>query len=86
ERELRQKVRNAIRYATEQRGRRLMEFPTTEAGDAEFFAQRHAEDLRFDHRRRRWLIAEDSGIWTPDPVESLTGLVVAAMRERQRRA
>ncbi len=87
DRELRQKVRNAIRYGEEQRGARLVEFPTTEAGDAEFFAQAHGDHVRFDHRRRRWLLTDrESGIWTPDPTERLTGLVVQMMRERQRRA
>ncbi len=62
-------------------------FPLTEAGDAEYFAALHADDVRFDARRSRWLLREDvSGLWLPDVVECLRGYAVDAMRARQRHA
>jgi hypothetical protein len=84
--ELRTKIRNAILYGSGRRGERLVDFPLTEVGDAEFFADRHGERVRFDHRRGRWLLASESGLWIPDPVEQLRGLMVESMRERQRHA
>lgn len=86
EAELRQKVRNAIKYGKGRRGEKLVEFPTTEAGDAEFFADRHADAARFDHRRDRWLLAGADGVWESDHVEALNLLAIELMRERQRRA
>jgi putative DNA primase/helicase len=34
----------------------LCDFPRTDAGNAEFFAKVNADDLRFDHKRERWLV------------------------------
>ncbi|HEY0874852.1 MAG TPA: phage/plasmid primase, P4 family, partial [Vicinamibacterales bacterium] len=59
-------------------------YPNTESGDAEFFASLHADDLRFDHRRDRWLIVDHaSGIWLPDRTNQVVGLATKAMRRRQ---
>lgn len=84
--ELRQKIRNAIRYAKGQRGAKLVEFPCTEVGDAECFADRYGDTVRYDHRQGRWLLATESGIWEPDPTEQLHRLVTSMMRDRQQRA
>lgn len=62
-------------------------FPLTEAGDAECFASLYEEEVRFDHRRERWLVSDPtSGIWVPDPVERLTQMAITMARERQRHA
>lgn len=83
---LRLKIRNAICYGKGQRGAKLVDFPTTEAGDAECFAEHYGEMVRFDHRRGRWLMAGDAGIWEPDAEEHLNRLVIEMMRSRQDRA
>ena len=57
-------------------------FPYTEAGDAEFFAAKHANDVRFDHARRRWLHF-DGTRWRPDEQGFILTLALAAMRDRQ---
>src|SRR5258708_5431149 len=41
---------------TERRDAERNRFALTDAGNAEMFASLHGEQLRFDHRRRRWLI------------------------------
>ena len=58
-------------------------FPYTEAGDAEFFAAKHADNVRFDHARRRWLHF-DGTRWRPDEQGFILTLALAAMRDRQR--
>jgi putative DNA primase/helicase len=64
-----------------------VEFPLTEAGDAECFADLYQDQVRYDHRRGRWLVSDEvSGIWVPDPVERLTQMAVEMMRSRQRQA
>lgn len=63
------------------------DFPYTESGDAEHFAQMYAERVRYNHRKSRWLIADDeTGLWLPDPVDEMYELAKASMRERQKRA
>ncbi|MFN2444086.1 MAG: hypothetical protein ABR606_00635, partial [Vicinamibacterales bacterium] len=37
----------------------------TEAAVAERFARRHGDDVRFDHRRQRWLLWQGNR-WAPD--------------------
>jgi P4 family phage/plasmid primase-like protien len=59
------------------------EFPNTEDGDARFFAHRNADRVRFDHRRGRWLLLSETGLWVPDQVQGVTRLAADAMRERQ---
>lgn len=62
-------------------------FPLTESGDAEHFAHLYRDNVRYDHRRGRWLISnETSGIWIPDPVERLNQMAVRMARSRQRDA
>jgi putative DNA primase/helicase len=85
EHNLRTKIRNAIRYATGRRGEKLVEFPRTEAGDAECFASINAEHVRFDHRRARFLIFSGHR-WMPDPDGAVHRLGLDAMRVRQQRA
>src|SRR5258708_11383679 len=61
--------------------------PLTEAGDAECFADLYQDHVRYDHRRGRWLVSDEtSGIWARDPVERLTQMAVGMARERQRQA
>jgi hypothetical protein len=61
--------------------------PLTEAGDGECFADLYQDHVRYDHRRGRWLVSDEtSGIWIPDPVERLTQMTVDMMRARQRQA
>ncbi len=85
--ELRAKIRSAAECAKGARGAKLIQFPETEAGDAEYFASRYAGRACFDARRQRWLLAEDeSGLWLPDPVERLRGYAVDTMRARQQQA
>ena len=57
-------------------------FPYTEAGDAEFFAAKHAGDVRWDNASERWLI-HDGNRWKPDEVGVIVELAVQAMRDRQ---
>jgi putative DNA primase/helicase len=42
--------------------------------------------VRYDHTRERWLLANDVGIWEPDPTERVHRLVIDMMRARQERA
>jgi putative DNA primase/helicase len=81
-----QKVRNAVRYGKGQRGAKLVEFPMTEVGDAECFADQYADIVRYDHRQGRWLLTDDVGVWEHDPTERLHRLVTDMMRRRQDRA
>ena len=57
-------------------------FPYTEAGDAEFFAFKHRDDVRFDHARKRWLHF-DGNRWRPDEQGSILTLALQVMRDRQ---
>ena len=62
-------------------------YPLTEAGDGECFADLYQDQVRYDHRRGRWLVQDEaSKIWVPDPVERLTQMTVEMMRERQRQS
>ena len=57
--------------------------PLTEAGDAEFFASAFGHRVRFDHRRRRWLIFKEHR-WVTDADGELYRRGLQAMRLRQR--
>ena len=59
--------------------------PVTEAGAAERFARLHGNDVRFDHRRGRWLRWHGHR-WTRDTDGSLTRLVLDFARNWQREA
>lgn len=60
-------------------------FPTTEQGDAEFFAAAFGEHVRYDHRRRRWLLF-DANRWVPQRSGEIYRLALDAIRARQRAA
>ena len=60
-------------------------FPLTEAGDAEFFAQRYGDRVRYDHRRGRWLVFVGHR-WIPDDDGELRRLALKSMRQRQQAA
>lgn len=57
----------------------------TEAGAAERFARRHGDDVRFDHRRARWLIY-GAHRWAPDGDGAITRRALGFVREWQREA
>lgn len=61
-------------------------FPLTEVGDAEYFADRHGDRVRYDHARGRELLLNAVGIWQPDQLEELRGLVVDDRRAQQKAA
>ena len=54
----------------------------TDAGAAERFARLHADDVRFDHRRQRWLIWEGHR-WVPDADAAVTRLAIDFARHWQ---
>jgi putative DNA primase/helicase len=60
-------------------------FPSTEAGDAEFFASVSGDDLRYDHRRSRWLLFNGCR-WAPQTDGEVMRLALDAVRARQRAA
>lgn len=63
------------------------ENPYTELGDAEHFAKHYADDLRYDYRRGRWLISDETtGLWIPDSVERVIGYAARSVRSRQKLA
>jgi putative DNA primase/helicase len=79
EREIKAIAKSAARYAAGSQG----DYPHTEIGDAEFFAEKHGADVRYDHGQQRWLLTSETGIWIADPIEQLRGFVVETMRDRQ---
>lgn len=56
-------------------------FPLTDAGNAEYFAHRYGAQVRYDHRRRRWLHWQQHR-WVPDADARIRRLAKAAMRTR----
>lgn len=56
-------------------------FNLTDSGNAEYFAARHDQDLRFDFQRRRWLLWRTHR-WQPDADAEIRRLAKAAMRQR----
>ncbi len=62
-----------------------IEDPLTESGAAERFARIHGDDVRYDHRRGRWLLW-DQHRWAPDSDAGITRLAVAFSRDWQRQA
>ena len=60
-------------------------FHLTDTGNAEAFAARHGRNVRFDHRRQRWLLWRGHR-WRPDTDAGIYRLAKSAMRERLRRA
>ena len=59
--------------------------PLTEAGAAERFAHLHGDDVRFDHRRDRWLLWQDHR-WAPDTDGAMTRLGLDFARAWKREA
>ncbi len=57
----------------------------TEVGAAQRFAREHANDLRFDHRRARWL-HWNGHAWLADADAEITRLAIASVRSWQRAA
>jgi P4 family phage/plasmid primase-like protien len=53
----------------------------TDAGNAEYFAARFGNDVRYDHRRGRYLLWR-SHRWEPDPDAAIRRLAKATLRER----
>jgi putative DNA primase/helicase len=56
-------------------------FPRTDSGNAELFAHLFGDRLRFDHRRKRWLLWTDHW-WKPDVDEEALRLAKEAVRRR----
>jgi putative DNA primase/helicase len=59
----------------------LARFPRTDSGNAELFASLFGDQLRFDHRRNRWLLWTDHW-WKPDVDEEVLRLAKEAVRRR----
>lgn len=57
----------------------------TEAGAAERFARRHGDDVRYDHRRERWMLW-DRHHWATDRDSAITRLALEFARTYQREA
>jgi putative DNA primase/helicase len=58
-----------------------MVFHYTDSGNAEAFTAWHGDDLRYDHRRGRWLVW-DTHRWQPDADAKVRRRAKAAMRRR----
>ena len=56
-------------------------FALTDSGNAEYFAARYGDDLRYDHRRARWLVWRGHR-WQPDADAAVRRMAKAAMRHR----
>lgn len=60
-------------------------FHYTDAGNAEYFAAHHGQDVRYDHRRGRWLLWRPPR-WEPDADAEIQRRAKAAMRARLQEA
>ena len=60
-------------------------FKLTDSGNAEYFAHHYGTDLRYDHRRSRWLMWNHQR-WQPDGIAAVRRLAKLAMRQRLRDA
>jgi putative DNA primase/helicase len=56
-------------------------FNLTDSGNAEYFAARQGQDVRYDHRRGRWLLWRRHR-WQPDADAKIRRLAKAAIRRR----
>ncbi len=56
-------------------------FPTTESGQAEYFAHLYGDQLRYDHQRETWLIFKKHW-WQPDQDGEVYRLAKQAARKR----
>ncbi len=68
----------AQQYGAESMGKRT---PTTDTGNAELLAELYGGTIRFDHRRRRWLVWQDHH-WKPDCDGYIGRLAIKAARHR----
>ncbi len=59
------------------------QFPLTEVGDAEFFAARQAEGVRYDHRQGRWVVFQGHR-WAPPTDGEVHRRALDAIRGRHR--
>lgn len=66
-------------------GRPPADEPLTEAGAAERFARLHGDDVRYDHRRSRWLVWAGHR-WVPDADAAVTRIGLDFARAWQREA
>jgi len=58
-------------------------YPRTDSGNAELFAALHGENVRFDHKRQRWLIWElQTKRWTEDKQGRVRTLMKETARHR----
>lgn len=60
-------------------------FRCTDVGNAEYFAAQHGRDVRFDHRRGRWLLWQGHR-WQPDTDAEIRRRAKATVRQRFRKA
>lgn len=67
------------------RTKRAKQHPRSDAGNAEMFAARYGDEVRFDHKQCRWLIwNEIRGRWTKDKQGKVRVLAKQAARHRAR--
>ncbi len=66
-------------------GTAVGEFPHSDTGNAEYFAGRCGDRIRFDHRRQLWLVWDDHR-WKPDATGGVYRLVKESVRARGREA
>lgn len=59
----------------------VSDFHLSEAGDAEFFALRYADAVRYDHRRGKWLLFSEHR-WAPQDSGQCSRLALEAIRTR----
>lgn len=78
-------LRDYLGIETEARRLQADAFPTTETGDAEYFAALNGDSVRYDHRRGRWLLF-DGNVWVTQTNGEIARLALEAIRERQRAA
>lgn len=57
-------------------------FNLTDAGNAEHFTGMHADSVRYDHRRGRWLEWDDSQYWKPENDGNITRKALDSIRKR----
>lgn len=62
-----------------------LRFPRTDAGNGELFAHLYGDRLRFDHRRKRWLVWAGHW-WQPDADAQVRLLAKQAARQRYQQA
>lgn len=60
-------------------------FPRTDAGNGELFAHLYGDRVRYDHRRKRWLLWSDHR-WSPDCEAAIRVLAKDAARRRYMQA